>query len=164
MTEFLLAHLRDETELSMSDLLDEGHATDKAGSARDRQWTFGFKDGVLYFSKFPRQQILIELFQYAIEEDKYSIAYKVLKYFMADLLRTKGMNIIDKLIEKLKDTTRYEAKISLVITAIPLMQQKAAFDLMKVVIEVLDEPASNSFLRNNINPLRVGLMLYRMIA
>jgi hypothetical protein len=44
------------------------------------------------------------------------------------------------------------------------MQQKAAFDLMKVVIEVLDEPASNSFLRNNINPLRVGLMLYRMIA
>ena len=35
---------------------------------------------------------------------------------------------------------------------------------MKVVIEVLDEPASNSFLRNNINPLRVGLMLYRMIA
>jgi hypothetical protein len=35
---------------------------------------------------------------------------------------------------------------------------------MKVVIEVLHEPASNSFLRNNINPLRVGLMLYRMIA
>ena len=54
MTEFLMAHLRDETELSMSDLLDEGHAVEKSGSARDKQWTFGFKDGVRYFSKYPR--------------------------------------------------------------------------------------------------------------
>jgi hypothetical protein len=66
---------------------------------------------------------LIELFKYAVEEDKYSIAFKVLKYFMADLLKAKGMNVIDKLILKFHDTTRYEAKITLVISAIPLMQR-----------------------------------------
>lgn len=46
----------------------------------------------------------------------------------------------------------------------PLLRRQDAFDLMKILIEVIDEPASNSFLRNNINPLRVGLLLYRLIA
>lgn len=34
---------------------------------------------------------------------------------------------------------------------------------MRIIIEVIDYPASNSFLRNNLNPLRVGLMLYRLV-
>ena len=34
---------------------------------------------------------------------------------------------------------------------------------MKIIEEVLNEPAANSILKHNINPLRVGLMLYRVI-
>lgn len=34
---------------------------------------------------------------------------------------------------------------------------------MKVILGVIDAPANDSVLRNNINPLRTGLMLYRLI-
>ena len=69
-----------------------------------------------------------------------------------------------KLKVKFTDTTRYEAKIILMLEAMCLLTRQEAFDLMKVITNVLDEPAANSFLRNNINPLRVSLMLYRLIA
>lgn len=64
----------------------------------------------------------------------------------------------------MRNTHRYEAKIAVVLTTIPLMARPDAFRLMRIIIEVINESASNSFLRNNINPLRVGLMLYRLIA
>jgi len=34
---------------------------------------------------------------------------------------------------------------------------------MKLMEQMLNEPASNSIFRNNINPLRVGLILYRVL-
>ena len=43
------------------------------------------------------------------------------------------------------------------------MNRKTAARIMKILEEILNEPASNSVLRNNVNPLRVGLMLYRLI-
>ena len=46
---------------------------------------------------------------------------------------------------------------------VPLMNRKIAAWIMKILESVLNEPASNSVLKKNINPLRVGLMLYRLI-
>jgi len=34
---------------------------------------------------------------------------------------------------------------------------------MKIIEQILNEPAKNSIFRNNINPLRVGLMLYKIL-
>jgi hypothetical protein len=34
---------------------------------------------------------------------------------------------------------------------------------MKTIEGVLNEPASNSIFKNNLNPMRVGLMLYRVL-
>jgi hypothetical protein len=34
---------------------------------------------------------------------------------------------------------------------------------MKIIGEVIGAPAKDNILRNNINPLRTGLMLYRLI-
>ena len=34
---------------------------------------------------------------------------------------------------------------------------------MKTIEGVISEPSSNSIFKNNINPLRVGLMLYRVL-
>jgi len=45
----------------------------------------------------------------------------------------------------------------------PLMNRKIAAKIMKILEGILNEPANNSVLRNNVNPLRVGLMLYRLI-
>lgn len=82
---------------------------------------------------------------------------------MSDLLKSKANLNFQSLLNKFSDTMRYEAKIELVLSALHLIKRQEAFDLMKIIIEMLDEPASNSFLRNNINPLRVGLLLYRLI-
>ena len=43
------------------------------------------------------------------------------------------------------------------------MTRKLAGRIMKTFEGVLNEPAANSILKKNINPLRVGLMLYRLI-
>ena len=43
------------------------------------------------------------------------------------------------------------------------MKKHQAEKIMKVFEEVLSEPAENSIFRQNINPLRVGLTLYKLI-
>jgi len=44
------------------------------------------------------------------------------------------------------------------------MNRALAARFMKIVEEVLHEPASNSIFRNNLNPLRMGLMLYKLVT
>lgn len=34
---------------------------------------------------------------------------------------------------------------------------------MKIIERILNEPASNSIFKKNINPMRVGLLLYRVL-
>jgi len=46
----------------------------------------------------------------------------------------------------------------------PLMTRLIAAKFMKIIEGVLNEPASNSIFKNNLNPLRVGLMLYRTLV
>ena len=62
----------------------------------------------------------------------------------------------------MKNTMRYEAKIVVAMAALKLMSKREASALMRVIIIAINEPASNSILRNNINPLRVSLMLFRL--
>ena len=164
LIDVMFKRLTDETDLSGEDLLDEALPADKSISARHQIRNFGYRDGQRYFTKYPRQRILMGLFNYSVDSEQYQIGYRVLKGFMPDLVKTRDRCLMLKLKDKFWDTTRYEAKIMLVLQAMSLITRQEAFDLMKVVINVLDEPANNSYLRNNINPLRVSLMLYRMIA
>ena len=78
-------------------------------------------------------------------------------------MKAKELPIFDVLFNSMEDTKRYEAKVAVALLAQPLMNRRLAFKLMKILLTVLEEPATNSVLRNNINPLRVGLMLYRLI-
>ena len=59
--------------------------------------------------------------------------------------------------------TRYEAKLALMLNMMPLMNKKIAAQFMKTIERVLNEPASNSIFKMNINPLRMGLILYRVL-
>jgi hypothetical protein len=45
----------------------------------------------------------------------------------------------------------------------PFMKKVQSEKIMKIFEEVLSEPAENSIFRQNINPLRVGLTLYKLI-
>jgi hypothetical protein len=49
------------------------------------------------------------------------------------------------------------------LNIIPLMTKQTAARFMKTIEGVLNEPASNSLFKNNLNPMRVGLMLYRVL-
>jgi hypothetical protein len=61
------------------------------------------------------------------------------------------------------DTSRYEAKLSIMMNYIPLMNKEMANQFMKVIEQILQFDSSNSIFTKNINPLRVSLMLYRVI-
>lgn len=58
---------------------------------------------------------------------------------------------------------RYEAKIALALTMMPFMDRSVVGRLMKVIEGVLGKSASESMMRNNINPLRCAMMLFRLI-
>ena len=73
---------------------------------------------------------------------KYQIAFEVCKRFKSDLLKIKDPPIFEGLIFHFaEDMGRYEAKIALALTMMPFM------DMM----------------RNNINPLRCSMMLFKLI-
>jgi hypothetical protein len=45
----------------------------------------------------------------------------------------------------------------------PLMNRQIAGRFMKTMEGVVSEPAANHILKKNLNPLRVGLILYRVL-
>ena len=67
--------------------------------------------------------MLIELFNHSVEIDEYQISYRVIKFFFADLIKVKNCNISTCLIEKFRDPTCYEAKIEIVMSAIPILNR-----------------------------------------
>ena len=116
------------------------------------------------YRRYSRTKFLVQLINQSVLKKQYDVAYEVVKRFLSDLLKATDLPIFDMLFTQFQeDTTRYEAKIALILKYMPLLNRKQAFRFMKILGEVLDEPAANSVLRNNINPLRVGLMLYRLI-
>ena len=95
---------------------------------------------------------------------KYQIAFEVCKRFKSDLLKIKDPHIFESLILHFaEDMGRYEAKIGLALTMMPFMDRSVVGRLMKVIEGVLSYSAPESMMRNNINPLRCGMMLFRLI-
>jgi hypothetical protein len=95
---------------------------------------------------------------------KYSITYEVTKRFMSDFLKARNLPIFETLFSHFsEDKSRYEAKIVLMMNILPFMNKLLATKFMKIIEKVINLPASESIFKYNINPLRVGLMLYRVI-
>ena len=59
--------------------------------------------------------------------------------------------------------SRYEAKLAIMLNVMPLMNKVTASKFMKIIEEVINVPSSKSIFKNNINPMRVGLILYRVV-
>jgi len=54
-------------------------------------------------------------------------------------------------------------KLAIVEKLMPVITKKQAYQLMKVFEEVIGNDANASIFRANINPLRLGLQLYKLI-
>lgn len=61
------------------------------------------------------------------------------------------------------DTSQYEIKLAIIINLTPQLKKENVEVLFKLILEILDEPAENSILKKNINPLRTGLILYKFV-
>jgi hypothetical protein len=59
--------------------------------------------------------------------------------------------------------SKYEVKIALVQRLKPFMKKYQAVAFMEIFDVVLKKPASESIFKQNINPLRVGLTMYKLI-
>lgn len=95
---------------------------------------------------------------------EYDIAFETVRVFLADLLQVPYLAAFDVLGDHFKnDLSKYEVKVALLQRLMPFMKKHQAEKIMKVFEEVLSEPAENSIFRQNINPLRVGLTLYKLI-
>jgi hypothetical protein len=117
------------------------------------------------FSRHNRLQLLIAMFNQSVFKKMYHIPYEITIRFMSDLLKAKYLPIFERQFGAFKDdTSRYEAKLALIMNCLPLMNKNLAAKFMKIIEGVLKEPATNSFLKNNTNPLRCGLMLFRVLC
>jgi hypothetical protein len=95
---------------------------------------------------------------------EYAITYEVTKRFISDLLKSRNLPIYEILFQHfLDDRTRYEAKLALTLNLLPFMDKTLATRFMKIIERVVNLPAHKSIFKSNMNPLRVGLMLYRVV-
>lgn len=107
---------------------------------------------------------MIAFINQSVAFKRFEITYDITKRFMSDLLKAKHLPIFDSLFAQLvEDPSRYEAKIQVIKNCLPLMNKQIAARFMKVIEIVLQEPASESIFKHNINPLRIGLMLFKLI-
>lgn len=97
--------------------------------------------------------------------NRFEIAYEIVIRFMSDLLKAVRLNILDVLIASFeRDTFRFDSKIAILMKSLPLFKRSQILRLMKAIENVLNLPTTESLLRNNINPMRTGLMLFRAIT
>lgn len=57
----------------------------------------------------------------------------------------------------------YELKLAIVSMLIPYMSNRQASNFMKAVESILDQPPQLDIMKMNLNPIRVGLLLYKVI-
>ena len=108
--------------------------------------------------------LLIGIINSSISIKQYHIAYEITKRFMSDLSKAKYLPIFDTLFTHFKDDSgRYEAKLALMLNCMPLMNKQSSVRFMKTIEETLNLSANKSIFKKNINPLRVGLLLYRVL-
>ena len=81
---------------------------------------------------------------------------------MQDLMGYKHLPILSILLEDMRDQLyHYEIKLSILQRLLPIMKTSEANDFIQLFEDILDKPAKSSIFRLNLNPLRIGLMLYK---
>ena len=104
-----------------------------------------------------KQAIILERYDICLE------AWKLNKSMLMKL--NKSPPIFETLIIQLERiTSNYESKIVIINECMPLLRFHTVERLIKIFERVLDYPQDESIFRNNLNPLRTGLMLYKLIV
>ena len=124
-------------------------------------------DRLTYFKQENRQGLIVAMMCESIMLQYYDIACDITQNFIRDMI-TFGKNSIIPVFSTFFDefgssTDKYESKLYLLSLLMPLMTNKMAQTWLKIIEEVLGESPDNSIFKNNINPVRIGLQLYKVI-
>ena len=104
------------------------------------------------------------MLEQAIDLKYYDIAVEFIKEYKSEILKFKNLKVLDRFFLHFEtDPTKYEAKIYLLTLLMPSMSRKQAFTLLKILESVIEEPYEKSVFYRNNNPIRVGLMLYKLL-
>lgn len=122
------------------------------------------KNKVGHFNSYCREKLIVSLLQNSIILQRYDISFEIVKCFLQDLLKINYLPIFEILLDQFKfDMSKYEVKIALLQKLKPFMKKYQADAFMEIFDVVLKNPADECIFKQNINPLRVGLTLYKLI-
>ena len=83
---------------------------------------------------------------------------------MDDLRSYQYLPIIDNFIEDFKrDTIKSEIRLALFEKLTPVIKKSQANRFVQILQDTIGNDANDSIFKNNINPLRLGLMLIKTI-
>jgi hypothetical protein len=95
---------------------------------------------------------------------KYDIAFNIAHTFINDLMQVPYLPVVDTLLSHFKsDMSKYEVKLALLSKLSPFMLKYQAVKFMKIFEFVLNQEAEKSLFIANINPLRTGLIMFKII-
>jgi len=78
----------------------------------------------MIFGRTARVNFLVEFINQSVSYKFYNITYEIVTRFMSDLLKAKYLPIFDRLFQQFQDdTSRYEAKLVLMLKSMPLMNK-----------------------------------------
>ena len=98
----------------------------------------------------------------SVEMKRYEIGCELMIRF--DSLRISSKIIFDILFTHLRDyPDLYDAKIYLIKCMYSIMDDKQAYNLFRILQKILDNQAEKSIFVHNINPVMLGLKLYRLL-
>lgn len=87
-----------------------------------------------------------------------------MKEYKNEILHVKSLKVFEVFFNQFQnDPNKYEAKIYLLTLLIPNMSRRQGFKILKILESVIEEPYEKSIFYNNINPVRVGLMMYKLL-
>ena len=97
-----------------------------------------------------------------LELNYFDVCCNIASNFQGEILQIQQFPIFDVLLEKCKDSDKFEAKLFMLELLRTRMKVRDAENFFKVFEKTINENDFYIF-RSNINPIRCGLCLYKMI-
>ena len=117
-----------------------------------------------FFTRYSRQKFLKAMITQAIDLQLYEVASELITKFLSIVLRFDSLPVIEIFIDNMKTNLyKYEARIHLLSLFIPIISRSQGEKLIETINDVINEPADANVYKYNINPLKVALMLYKLV-
>lgn len=111
-----------------------------------------------------KKDFIMSFINESIVIERIDITYELVVRNINDLSRMGYLYFLDTLISTFKvDKEMMEVKLAIVAVLIPYMSNMQTVNFMKTIETMLEDPPEESLMRVNLNPLRVCMIMYKVI-